>query len=122
LSGFSALFGLLTSSTGKSNGGYVGDLVNKGMLNLVSSGIAAFIYVLLIIITLLFILRLSPVTVLKKIWHLVRRDSAEIDANVKVMRNAASLEGSAAIGDFKMNASVPTLNHKVMKNLVSCHY
>ena len=56
---FSGLFGLLISNSGETGGGYVGDLINSGMLALVNSGVAAFIYILLIIITLLFIMRLS---------------------------------------------------------------
>jgi hypothetical protein len=47
----------LRTGSGANSGGFVGDLVNSGMLALVNSGVAAFIYVLLIIITTLFILR-----------------------------------------------------------------
>lgn len=108
---FSALFGLLKNSNGQPTGGLVGTLVNKGMLRLVDPGIAAFIYVLLIGITLLFILRLSPFAVIKKIWELVRRDNTEYEENVKVMRNAAAVDApkSSLIGGFKLNAGVPTL-------------
>src|SRR5680860_1572789 len=60
---FSALFGLLKNGNGQTTGGLIGDLINKGVLILVNSSIAAFIYVLLILITLLFILRVSPFTV-----------------------------------------------------------
>src|SRR5680860_22972 len=51
---FSALFGLLKNESSHSTGGMVGDFINKSTLMLVNSSIAAFIYVLLIIITLLF--------------------------------------------------------------------
>lgn len=109
---FSALFGLLKNDSGKTTGGYVGDLINSGVLALVNSNIAAFIYVLLIFITLLFILRVSPFTVIKKLWELSRRDTAEHEANVKVMRNAAAIDGpKETIGNFKLNAGVPMLDH-----------
>lgn len=109
---FSALFGLLKNDNGQTTGGFVGDLINKVVLGLVSPSVAAFIYVLLIAITLLFILSVSPFAVIKKIWELSRRDVVEHDANVKVMRNAAAIDNPKAtsIGNFKLNAGVPTLD------------
>lgn len=110
---FSALFGLLKNKDGQTTGGFVGDLINKGMAALVNPSIAAFIYILLILITLLFILRVSPFSVIKKIWQMSRRDEAEHDANVKVMRNAAAIDmpRSTTIGNFKLNAGVPMFDH-----------
>ncbi|HZJ34615.1 MAG TPA: DNA translocase FtsK 4TM domain-containing protein [Candidatus Angelobacter sp.] len=115
---FSALFGLLKNGNGQTTGGLIGDLINKGVLVLVNSSIAAFIYVLLILITLLFILRVSPFTVIKKIWRLTRRDMTEHDSNAEVMRNAAAIDKSesVAMSEFKLNASVPTLNSGSDKN------
>ena len=110
---FAGLFGLLKDGAGKTTGGFIGDFVNSGMLALVDSGVAAFIYVLLILITLLFILRTSPFTVIKKLWDMSRRDSEELDENVKVMRNAAAVDApKSVIGNFKLNAGVPTMNHE----------
>ncbi len=108
---FSGLFGLLRTN-GKTTGGFVGDLTNSGVLALVNTGVAAFIYILLILITALFIVRVSPITIIKKLWSLSRRDSEEQDANVKVMRNAALMDAPSkkTIGDFKLNAGVPTLD------------
>lgn len=109
---FSSLFGLLKNANGTTTGGYVGDFINKSMLSLVNTSIAAFIYILLIIITLLFILRVSPFSIIKKIWELSRRDTTEYDENVKVMRNVAAIDKSesTAISEFKLSASVPTVN------------
>ena len=118
LAWFSALFGLLKSTDGQTTGGIVGDFVNSGMLALVSNhSIAAFIYILLIFMTGLFILRISPFTIFEKITQLGRRDIEEQEANVKVMRNAAAVDGprSTTIGNFKMNAGVPTLDVSDMK-------
>jgi S-DNA-T family DNA segregation ATPase FtsK/SpoIIIE len=107
---FAGLFGLLKNADGKTTGGFVGELANSGMLLLVNAGVAAFVYVLLIIITALFIVRVSPITIIKKIWELSRRDTNEQDNNVKVMRTAAALETpKTAMADFKMNAGVPML-------------
>lgn len=113
---FAALFGLLKDEAGKTTGGFVGDVINSGVLSLVNASIAAFVYILLITITLLFILRISPFTVIKKIWEISRRDTKEQEANVKVMRNAAAVDGSkVSIGDFKLNAGVPTLDAEASK-------
>lgn len=108
---FAGLFGLLKDQYDQPTGGFVGKLVNDGMLSLVNAGVAAFIYVLLILITVLFIIRVSPFTVIKKLWQLSRRDATEQEANVKVMRNAAAIEApKSTIADFKLNAGVPTLD------------
>lgn len=113
---FSGLFGLLKNGDGKTTGGYIGDLINSGMLMLVNSGVAAFIYVLLIITTVLFIIRVSPFTIIKKIWELSRRDTSDQEENVKVMRNAAALDSpKTKLADFKLNAGVPTLNDEDQK-------
>jgi DNA segregation ATPase FtsK/SpoIIIE, S-DNA-T family len=110
---FAGLFGLLKNSEGKTTGGFVGETVNSLVLSLVNNGVAAFVYVLLILITILFIIRVSPFTVISKLWQLSRRDVAEQEANVKVMRNAAAIDApksSTIAADFKLNAGVPTLD------------
>ncbi|HEY8992671.1 MAG TPA: DNA translocase FtsK 4TM domain-containing protein [Candidatus Microsaccharimonas sp.] len=108
---FSGLFGLLKAADGKTTGGAIGDFVNNSaMLMLVDKGVAAFVYILLILITALFIIRVSPITIIKKLYEMTRRDTSEQDANVKVMRNAAALDApkgkSTLAADFKMNAGV----------------
>lgn len=108
---FAALFGLLKNQDGTTTGGYVGDLVNSGTLTLVNGGVAAFVYVLLILITVLFIIRVSPFTVIKKLWDMTRRDDRELEANVKVMKNAAAIDAQKTpVSEFKLNAGVPTLD------------
>ncbi len=114
---FSALFGLLKDANGQTTGGFVGDQINAVVSLLVNQGVAAFIYVLLIILTLLFILSISPITIIKKLWEFSRRDTAEHEANVKVMRNVAALDNpKSAMGNFKLNAGVPMLDHSEMDN------
>lgn len=108
---FAGLFGLLKAADGKTTGGAIGDFINNSaMLLLVNSAVAAFVYILLILITALFIIRVSPITIIKKIYEMARRDTSEQDANVKVMRNAAALDApkgrSTLAADFKMNAGV----------------
>ncbi len=111
------LFGLMKNDAGQTTGGFVGDGVNSAMLALVDSGVAAFIYVLLIIITALFVLRVSPFAVIKKLWELSRREMGEQDENVSVMRKAAALDTPKpqTIGELKLNAGVPTLDQEGKK-------
>ena len=110
---FAGLFGLMKDSvTNKSSGGFVGDVANSALLALVNSGVAVFVYILLILVTMLFVFRLSPVVIIKKLWELARRDTSEEEANVKIMREAQSTAApkSTKLGDFKLNAGVPTLD------------
>lgn len=108
---FAGLFGLLQDRNGETTGGFIGDLVNSGMLMLVNAGVAAFVYIVLLLVTILFIIRVSPITIIKKLWELSRRDTSEQEANVKVMRTAAAVDApKSSMGDFKLNAGVPTLD------------
>jgi DNA segregation ATPase FtsK/SpoIIIE, S-DNA-T family len=109
---FAGIFGLMNDARG-STGGALGEAINQLMLALVNSGVAAFVYVLLILITALFVLRISPITVIKKLWELSRRDVSEQDENVSVMRKAAAADTATkpqSIGEIKLNAGVPTLD------------
>jgi len=121
---FAGVFGLLKSPAGTTTGGFVGDLANSGMLLLVNGGVAAFVYILLIFFTVLFIIRVSPITIIKKIWEMTRRDTSEQDDNVKVMRNAAAIDAPKAktlAADFKLNAGVPTLGAEDLTEKKSSH-
>jgi DNA segregation ATPase FtsK/SpoIIIE, S-DNA-T family len=111
---FAGLFGLIKDDAGHVLGGFVGSAVNGGMLALVDAGVAMFIYVLLIIITALFVLRISPMTVIRSFSQAVRRDLSEEEENVKVMRRAAAADTPkpAKIGELKLNAGVPTLDEE----------
>lgn len=118
---FASLFGLMKNSAGEQTGGFVGGTINNGVLTLVESGVAAFIYILLIIITTLFMLRVSPITVIKRLWELLRRDVGEEDGNVDVMRRAAAADAPKprTIGELKLNAGVPTLDQEERKGHLS---
>lgn len=109
---FSGLFGLMKNGAGEATGGFVGNTINNAILSLVDAGIAAFIYVLLIVVTALFMLRVSPITVIRHLWELMRRDVGEDSENVQVMRKAATADApkSRTIGELKLNAGVPTLD------------
>ncbi len=110
---FAGLFGLMKNSAGQTTGGFVGIAVNSGMLAMVNTGVAVFIYVLLILITTLFVVRVSPFAVIKKLWEVSRRELSEQEANVQVMRKASETSPKhQAIGELKLNAGVPTLDQE----------
>lgn len=101
---FAGLFGLPDGTP--SHDGWVGDNVNQMMLSLVDKPVAAFIYILLILVTILFVVRVSPITLISKIWALLQTEKFDAD-NVKVMREAAGDDKKPAT-KFKLNAGVPT--------------
>ncbi|MDX2776320.1 DNA translocase FtsK 4TM domain-containing protein [Streptomyces caniscabiei] len=113
---FAGLFGLMKDDAGDVLGGFVGQAVNSGMLALVDTGVAMFLYVLFIAITALFVLRVSPMTVIRSLGQALHRDLSEQDENVKVMRKAAATDvpKPAKIGELKLNAGVPTLDEEPM--------
>lgn len=109
---WSGFFGLFTNDAGVSGGGFIGDTLNSGVLSLVESGVAAFLYILLILLTTLFVLRLSPATIFAALRDLLATgESDEQRANEQIMKNAANADGkSTQIGELKLNAGVPVFD------------
>ncbi len=110
---FAGLFGLLKDKAGNTTGGFVGDTLNSGMLAMVDAGVALFVYLLLVVLTTLFVLRVSPFDLIKKLWELLRRGALddEQSANVGIMKKAAEADAKGGMSaDFKLNAGVPTLD------------
>jgi DNA segregation ATPase FtsK/SpoIIIE, S-DNA-T family len=109
VSWFAGLFGLLGDAT-SNTGGFLGSTLNAGTLALVDSGVGIFIYLLLIFLTTLFILKVSPFVLIGRLWELTKTRSEEREQkeNVKVMKRAAevNVKGQTA-AEFKLNAGVP---------------
>ena len=105
------LSGLLFKTVeGEGLGGFVGNNMNELMAQLVDKPIAGFIYVLLILVTMLFLFRASPITIIKRIWAMLQTEKFDSN-NIKVMREAAAdpAEEKAkkrTLADFKLNAGV----------------
>jgi len=106
------LFGLAVDSTNQTSGGAVGNSLNEGMTAFVAEGVGIFIYTLLIAITSLFLLRLSPFAVISRLWELIRRDMSEEQSNLSIMRKAGRADGKemAQVTDLKLNAGVPMVD------------
>lgn len=107
---FSGLFGLLKTASRPESGGFVGDSINMGVLQMVDSVIAAIIYLVLIFITVLFITQTSPFTVFSRVWEMIKTDRSEDDTNRSVMKQAAKRDSGDKLGDIKLNAGVPIID------------
>lgn len=110
---FSGLFGLLRQDRQASTGGTIGDLLNSLTLSLVNVPVAAFVYLLLILLTTLFVLRMTPGEVFARLAGKFQNEN-EDDTNVKVMRKAAEAD-TKPMADFKLNAGVPMLTPEEAK-------
>ena len=109
------LFGLLKTEARPEAGGFLGDLANTAMLAMVDPPVAAFIYLLLIIITALFITRTSPFTLISQLMEWMRRDSSEDDDNRELMKKVAKAEAPKKASEIKLNAGVPMMDTEAVK-------
>lgn len=113
---FAGLFGLFRAHGAASTGGVVGDGLNSLTLSLVNQPVAAFIYVLFILLTTMFVVKVSPIVVIQRLWQMVQTDKSELEANVSVMRRAAESDVKAApMHDFNVKAGVPMLTEEDRK-------
>lgn len=94
---FSTIFGLFKGDGDVLHGGLVGDLINQGVSMLVDTNVALFIYILLIITTLLFIIRVTPMAIFSWIKGLFSRDISEDEENENVIRGANSVDGGFSV-------------------------
>jgi len=117
---FTGLFGLSKDNLGQTNGGFVGEMLNSMMLSLVDSSIAVVVYMLLIVLTTLFVLRLSPAAIINAIREMSPQMDKEQARNVDIMRKASKADApkSSSIGELKLNEGVPTLTPEDSKKSV----
>ncbi|MBQ3309808.1 DNA translocase FtsK 4TM domain-containing protein [Candidatus Saccharibacteria bacterium] len=100
--------GIPTIGEEESTGGLLGKGLNMMATQILEPGVVVFIYVVLIFITALFILQISPKAVFKGIINLFRPNKKEDGENAKIARAA---EKAAASGDIeiKVNSGVATV-------------
>lgn len=104
----SGLFGLLNTPN---SGGFVGDTANQAMLSMVDPAVAAFLYILLTLITTLFITSTNPWTLISTIWGMLRSDQIESDGNADIMKKVARAEPTQKMADIQLNAGVPIVEN-----------
>lgn len=94
-------------------GGMLGYGVAAGMLMLLDIKTAALVLAVLALITSLFVLKLSPLTVANWLINLFKREVTTEDHNREVAEKAALLDKKPGfIGELKLNEGVPTMNSR----------
>lgn len=95
-------------------GGYFGWLVDQAFLAMVSVPIAGLILAVLALITVLFVLSVSPKAVFELLRETFAREEAQDNKISATMRSAAKLDNVKTappkpVGELKLNEGVPTL-------------
>jgi DNA segregation ATPase FtsK/SpoIIIE, S-DNA-T family len=93
-----------------SGGGVVGYGVDSMLLAMVDSKTAALILAVLGFITSLFVLKLSPLDVIRAVVAIFRREVTTEEHNREIAEKAAEMSGKTSIGELKLNEGVPTMN------------
>jgi S-DNA-T family DNA segregation ATPase FtsK/SpoIIIE len=90
-------------------GGLIGWFVNQMMLSMVNESVASFIYIVLISITLLFVLAISPQAIIDSFRNMFIREEDPTKENNAAIAEKAGGVLSKPVGEFKMNEGVPTV-------------
>ena len=105
----SGLFGLPTYGTASAQtGGILGQWLNSLVTQILNPSVAAFIYLVLIFITAIFIMQLSPAAVFRDLANLFKTSRREEDAeNARVARRAQAEDAikAGALGPLKIKAN-----------------
>lgn len=113
LAGLIQLFSNNPQVASLDGGGYVGYGVAAGILMLLDVKTAALVLVVMALITSLFVLKLSPLTVVEWFINLFKREVSTEQHNREVAEKAALLDKkSGLIGELKLNEGVPTMNSR----------
>ena len=113
----SGIMGIPTIGQENPTGGVLGEALNKVAVQILEPGVAVFLYIVLIFITALFILQVSPVQVFKKLFSMFRSTKKDEDKeNAKIIRaaNKAAAEGDL---DIKVNSGVAVVDRAALKNM-----
>lgn len=95
ISGIAGIFG---------NGGYVGNFLNDLAMQVLDRSVVIFIYIVLIFITALFILQLSPITVFKGTKNLIKQSHEKTKETDGGILNDDSKKGKK-LGDLEIKVS-----------------
>jgi S-DNA-T family DNA segregation ATPase FtsK/SpoIIIE len=106
-----------------SGGGFVGWLVDQGFLAMLSGPVTGLILFVLIVTTILFMLRVSPKSIIDGIRDMFARDEDEENSSIReTMQKANKLPSfkkpapeHKEIGELKLNEGVPTMNFEDKK-------
>lgn len=91
-------------------GGVTGWVVGQGMLGLVNAQVGALVLLVLLLITSLFVLSISPQSVIERIVGLFKRDETDKLAGNKAVAERAAALDKKPMTEFKLNEGVPTMS------------
>ena len=115
---FCGIFGVGSYATPDKTGGLIGDAMNSVAVRNLGSALSVVIYVVLILITALFMYAETPLALFKKIATIFRTSKdGEDAANARVMRKNKEKNAKEDLGDFKVVANVETVNDKKNRDL-----
>jgi S-DNA-T family DNA segregation ATPase FtsK/SpoIIIE len=103
---FSGVFGVPTIGEATQTGGVVGEWMNGVVTQLVDPGVAIFIYIVLILVTVLFVLSVSPLAMFRAIGKALRTSKrGEDEENAEKIRKSDEKLDEEDI-DIKINSGV----------------
>jgi len=115
---FCGIFGVGSYGTPDNTGGIIGKYMNDFAVKNLGSGVSIMIYVVLILITALFMYAETPLALFRKIASIFRTSKDGEDAeNARVMRKNEEKSKKEDLGDFKVVANVETVNNKKGKEM-----
>lgn len=122
---FSGIFGVPTYGQEGSTGGIIGDGLNSVAVKTLGNGVAIFAYVVLILITALFMYAETPAALFRKIGAIFKTSKNEEDVkNARVMRRASAGRGvdlddeDDGLKNFKVNSNVEIADGKKKRGLL----
>ena len=117
---FSGVFGVPSYGTPEPTGGIIGDGLNSVMVANLDKGVSIFIYVVLIIITALFMYAETPAALFRKITGIFKSKESEDADNANVIRRTKAVaedgeEEHGSMKNFKVNSNVDIVDSKKEK-------
>ncbi len=113
----SGVMGIPTIGQEHPTGGVLGEALNKVATQILEPGVAVFLYIVLIFITALFILQVSPVQVFKKLFSVFKSTKKNEDKeNEKIIR-AANKAAAEADLDIKVNPGVAVVDRDSIRKM-----
>jgi DNA segregation ATPase FtsK/SpoIIIE, S-DNA-T family len=115
IAGFIHLFSIdphsFDEARSANGGGIIGYTVDSFLLQMFDARTAGLLLAVLAFITSLFVLKLSPLTVIQWLVGIFKREVTVDEHNREIAEKAAQLDHkSTAIGELKLNEGVPTMN------------
>ena len=116
---FCGVFGVPTYGQDSPTGGAIGEALNSIAVKTLGEGVAIFAYIILVLITALFMYAETPAALFRKIGSIFKTGKDEEDVkNAKVMRRASGREidpDDDGLKNFKVNSNVEIADSKKEK-------